>query len=285
MKYRHSFHAGNFADVHKHIALLALLSALQTKAKGFLYVDTHAASGLVDLHGEDARQGNEAAHGWLKLARLSPAAPEIVEYVLAVRAAQARFGAHHYPGSPLLAAAALREVDRGVAVESQAPAARALARSLHALAPNARMSVETGDGFTRLPALWPPRERRSLALVDPPYESPDDWARIEATVLRALERFETGVLAVWFPIKRDRELERWLARVPRFVERPALAALWWRHPLDSAVGLNGSGMLIVNPPYAASQRLAAWQQELCVLLGDGPGSGSEVRWLVHERSA
>ncbi len=97
-----------------------------------------------------------------------------------------------------------------------------------------------------------------------------------------LERFESGIVAVWFPIKRERDLDRMLARVATVVSRPTLAALLWLHPLDSAAGLNGSGMLVVNPPYAMSQRLPVWQEELQRLLGAEHG-GSEVRWLIHER--
>jgi 23S rRNA (adenine2030-N6)-methyltransferase len=146
------------------------------------------------------------------------------------------------------------------------------------------MQVDAGDGYERLLALWPPRERRSLVLIDPPYEEADELVRVQTALRGALERFETGVIAVWFPIKRERELNRWLERIAATVQRPTLAALLWLQPLDSQAGLNGSGMLIVNPPYAASQRLDAWQQELCALLGGGTDSGTEVRWLVHERA-
>jgi len=291
MRYHHSFHAGNFADVHKHVALIALLSALQAKAKGFLYLDTHAASGLTDLGGAEARRGAEAERGWLRFAPGAPGAPaatdiadvpEIVAWRDAVLELQRRCGAHHYPGSPLLAALALREQDRGLAAESQAPTARALERHLNAAGLTSRMRVATGDGFAQLAAHWPPRERRSLALIDPPYETADEWVRALDAVRAGLERFETGVAAVWFPIKRDRDLDRMLARVANVIDRPTLAALLWVHPLDSAAGLNGSGMLIVNPPYAMSQRLPDWQAALHRLLGAEHG-GTEVRWLVHER--
>jgi 23S rRNA (adenine2030-N6)-methyltransferase len=287
MRYHHSFHAGNFADVHKHVALLALLSALQMKPKGFLYLDTHAASGLADLASAEARRSAEAEQGWLRLAPTAAAAPpieaiEITAWRDAVLELQRRCGAQHYPGSPLLAALSLREHDRGIAAEAQAPTARALERHLNVAGLTSRLRVETGDGFRQLATHWPPRERRSLALIDPPYESADEWTQALESVRLGLERFESGVAAVWFPVKRERELERMLARVSTVIARPALAALLWTHPLDSAAGLNGSGMLIVNPPYAMSQRLPVWQQELHRLLGAQHG-GSEVRWLVHER--
>lgn len=284
MPYDHSFHAGNFADAHKHVALIALLDALALKAKGFVYVDTHAAAGAADLHGAEARRSSEARGGWLQVAETQPASPEIAAWLSAVREAQAALGPHHYPGSPLLAARQLREQDRGLAFETHAPTARALERTLAAVGTGRRFRVEQGDGLAGLVAAWPPRERRSLALIDPPYERPDEEVATLAAVARAIERFETGVAALWFPIKRRRELELWLTRCAGAFTRPTLASLLWVHPLDSAAGLNGSGMLVVNPPYAFSQRVAAWQEELCALLGGATHGGHETRWLVHERS-
>ncbi|MET0293278.1 MAG: 23S rRNA (adenine(2030)-N(6))-methyltransferase RlmJ [Steroidobacteraceae bacterium] len=282
MRYHHNFHAGNFADVHKHVALLALLDALQAKAKGFLFLDTHAASGLADLDGADARRSEEAEQGWSRLTGAPLEAPELVAFRGAVQSLQQRCGARHYPGSPMLAAHRLRDQDRGIAFDTQAPTTRALERNLATAGLERRMRSQIGNGFAQLAAHWPPRERRSLALIDPPYESPDELLHALDAVAQGLERFETGVIAIWFPIKRERDLDRWLARVTATVSRPTLAALLWVHPLDSAAGLNGSGMLIVNPPYAMSQRLADWQDELRQRLAPEHG-GSEVRWLVNER--
>lgn len=287
MRYHHSFHAGNFADVHKHVALLAVLSALQAKAKGFLYLDTHSASGLADLGSAEARKSGEAAQGWLRFAPGAPApvsaqSPEIIAWRDAVLELQRRCGTHQYPGSPMLAALQLREQDRALAMDALAPTSRALERHLAAAGLGARTRVATGDGFRQLTAHWPPRERRSFALIDPPYETADDWTQALAAAQSGLERFESGVIAIWFPIKRERDLERALARVPAAISRPTLAAMLWLHPLDSTAGLNGSGMLLVNPPYAMSQRLSAWQEELQRLMGAEHG-GTEVRWLIHER--
>jgi 23S rRNA (adenine2030-N6)-methyltransferase len=284
MRYHHSFHAGNFADVHKHVLLLAMLAALQAKAKGFLYLDTHAAAGLADLGSTEARRSGEAELGWRRISAASPEAPELLAWRTCVVALQARCGAQHYPGSALLAASQLREQDRGIAVEVQAPTARALERNLVVAGLAGRLRVVMGDGLGQLAALWPPRERRSLVLIDPPYEAAEEANAALEAVRAGLERFETGCVALWFPLKRQRELDRFLARVTALIQRPALAALLWVHPLDSAAGLNGSGMLLVNPPYAVSQRLAAWHDELQRLLGQGSNGGSEVRWLVHERS-
>jgi 23S rRNA (adenine2030-N6)-methyltransferase len=290
MQYRHTFHAGNFADVHKHVALLALIAALQKKAKGFLYLDTHAGSGLYDLRGEDARRGGEAGGGITQVEQAAaghpPRTPEIMAYLDMLKRMRAITGASSYPGSPLIAATALREVDRGCCVEMVAQEARHLSRSLAAVAPltQARLRVETGDGYAQLAAMLPPKERRALVLIDPPYESADEFPQLAEQLPEALRRFDSGVYAIWYPVKRQRDVELWHARIARAVTQPTLAAELWLHPRDTAVGLNGSGLLVVNPPWQSDLRIAAWQEELRQLLGGGPGSGSDVKWIVHERT-
>ena len=289
MQYRHSFHAGNFADVHKHVALLALVEALQRKAKGFLYLDTHAGGGLYDLRGEQARRGGEADSGVARVAAADappPRTPELAAYLAALARLRASTGAATYPGSPLLAAGALRDVDRATCVEFIAQEARHLSRALDAIAglTHGKVRVETGDGYAALAAQLPPKERRALVLIDPPYESADEFARLADALPEALRRFDSGVYVIWFPVKRQRDTDLWLAKMTRVLEQPTLAAQLWLHPRDTAVGLNGSGLLIVNPPWQADVRLSLWQEELRERLGGDAGSGSDVKWLVHERT-
>jgi 23S rRNA (adenine2030-N6)-methyltransferase len=288
MQYRHVFHAGNFADVHKHVALLALIALLQKKAKGFLYLDTHAGAGLYDLHDPDARRGGESAGG---IALLGAAAaprsldtdPAITRYLeVLARLRTATGETHGYPGSPLLAAAQLRGVDRAICVESQAQQARALQRAINSAAPalGTTPRVVTDDGYAQLKALVPPPERRALVLVDPPYEQADEAAQIATALAAALLRFDTGVYALWYPIKRQRDTELWLTRLIRGISRPVLAIELLRHPADSTAGLNGSGMLVINPPWQFDGEAALWQAQLHDRLG--AQGGSSVRWLVHE---
>jgi 23S rRNA (adenine2030-N6)-methyltransferase len=289
MQYRHSFHAGNFADVHKHVALLALIESLQRKAKGFLFLDTHAGGGLYDLRGEQSRRGGESEGGIARLtAAVSavPRAPELAAYLDAVARLRAVTGGATYPGSPLLAAAALRDVDRAICVEVIAQEARHLQRALDTIAglTHGKVRVETGDGYGALAAQLPPKERRALVLIDPPYESGDEYARLADALPEAMRRFDSGVVAVWFPIKRQRDADLWLAKLGRVLEQPTLVAQLWLHPRDTAVGLNGSGLLIVNPPWQADVRLSLWQEELRERLGGDAGSGSDVKWLIHERT-
>jgi 23S rRNA (adenine2030-N6)-methyltransferase len=279
VKYRHSFHAGNFADAHKHITLLALLDALQRKDKGFLYLDTHAGRG--DYRLPEPGEG-EARSGVVRLLAGRSSAPEIARYVRAIDAHRAAAGdARAYPGSPLLVARLLRAQDRAVLVESQAPEARALERSLAGL-PHAR--VEVGDGFERLKAHLPPRERRGLVLIDPPYEeSAREFTRSSAALADVLQRFETCVVMLWYPIKRAADLVQWQAALAREIERPTLLSELWLYPMDSRVSLNGSGLVIVNPPYRVNERMQAWLPELASTLDPERRGGMRLRWLSAQR--
>ena len=256
MKYRHSFHAGNFADVHKHVALLALLAALKRKDKGFLYLETHAGRGAytVPSSRERARMkpmpaSSASRHGQFR-------AEELREYVAAVAAfRRARSDPRAYPGSPLLAADELRAQDRGIAAEILPPEARALEL---ALGPGTAMRVERGDGFERIRAHLPPRERRGLTFIDPPYEETrQDFERVTAAVTEALRRFASGVVCAWYPIKDDRDVSAWKTAFTRALGREVLFSELWLYPRDSRVGLNGSGLAIVNPPFQFAERADA----------------------------
>jgi 23S rRNA (adenine2030-N6)-methyltransferase len=288
MQYKHAFHAGNFADVHKHISLLQLITALQKKTKGFLYLDTHGGEGLYDLTSPDARQSSESDAGITRLEQAAAASgtahPMIADYLAAIDRIRRDHGNKRslYPGSPLLAAAQLRAVDQAVCVEAHAQTARALQRTLeHSANLIAAMPrVMPGDGYQAIRAQLPPALRRGLVLIDPPYEAPDEEAQIAAALREGLTRFETGVFAVWYPIKKQHDADLWLARVTRGITRPTLTIeLCVRQP-DNTAGLNGSGMLVVNPPWQFDTDATAWQSELHALLGGN--SGSLVKWLIHE---
>lgn len=287
MQYKHAFHAGNFADVHKHISLLQLLQALQKKAKGFLYLDTHAGEGLYDLAAADARHSGEsgAGIGLLDAANQDSATHAAIhDYLAAIDRIRRDHGNKRslYPGSPLLAATQLRAVDQAVCVESQAQSARALQRALeHSANLIASMPrVIAGDGYNEIRAQLPPPLRRGLTLIDPPYEATDEEARISAALQNGLTRFETGVFALWYPIKKQHDTDLWLARILRGITRPTVVIeLCLRQP-DNTAGLNGSGMMVLNPPWHFAEEAAVWQEQLHTLLG-GAGS-SLVKWLIHE---
>ncbi|MGH8286441.1 MAG: 23S rRNA (adenine(2030)-N(6))-methyltransferase RlmJ [Steroidobacteraceae bacterium] len=274
MKYRHAFHAGNFADVHKHVTLLALLAALQRKDKGFLYLETHAGSGAYD--------GTAQAAVLESLLRGATNVPELNRYVRAITAYRAERGKPQgYAGSPLLAARELRPQDRAVLIEAQLAEARALERALDGIA-NAR--VETADGFAQLRAHLPPKERRGLVFIDPPYEETEqDFDLTVSATREALRRFETCVVAVWYPIKKAADLEPWYARIAGGISHETLLSELWLYPTDSRVSLNGSGLVIVNPPYQIAERMQMWLPELAALLDAERRGGAKVRWLTPPR--
>jgi 23S rRNA (adenine2030-N6)-methyltransferase len=292
MKYRHAHHAGNFADVHKHVTLLALLAALQRKDKGFLYLETHAGRGAYDL----SRTPGESATGIGRLeAQLgsgaASAAAELRNYGEKVRRLRREGGAPRlYPGSPLLAASELRPQDRAVLIERLPAEARALERALSGQAQGRarplqgeaalNITVETGDGFERLRAWLPPAERRGLTFLDPPYEqSREDFERVRRAATEALRRFHTGVVAIWYPIKDERDTAAWPAALAGELDCGLLAAELALYPRDSRVALNGSGMLILNPPYQVAERMQIWLPQLRACLDLGHGGGASVRSL------
>jgi 23S rRNA (adenine2030-N6)-methyltransferase len=275
MKYRHQFHAGNFADVHKHVLLLEVLAALTRKDKGLLFVDTHAGRGEYQLHPGDAAHPAEWQAGAALLLAASPAHAALRRYrdLLVAR----RHGASlFYAGSPLLAAGALRPADRLVLFETQREEAGQLRKALaDAGAKLKNVRVEGADGFAGLRALLPPPERRGCVLMDPPYEEREDFARVSAAIVDSLQRFESAVLVSWLPVKLRADFDAWYSKLRVQLERPMLASLLWMHPCDSRAALNGSALVVVNPPYLVEDAMREWLPELRAILG-GAQSGSEV---------
>jgi len=276
VKYRHSFHAGNFADIHKHVTLLALLTSLKRKEKGFAYFETHAGRGAYDL----SHPSPEAAGGSGRFSAGEYRADELRNFAALLADVRAsRNQARAYPGSPLIAAHELRPQDRAVLSEILPAEARLLERELEA---HPRMRVERADGFERLRAWLPQTERRGLVLIDPPYEeSGADFERVTAAIVDALQRFSTGIYAAWYPIKAEREVRAWHDTFAHAVGCETLASELWVYPRDSKVALNGSGMLIVNPPYQLSERMQIWLPQLQARLDTGHPGGTSVKSLTR----
>jgi 23S rRNA (adenine2030-N6)-methyltransferase len=261
--------------VHKHVALLALLAALKRKDKAFLYLETHAGRGAYSVPAPHAQ--GEGAHeseaGIQRLAAVEFRAEELRHYMAAVTAFKAlRSDPRAYPGSPVLAAGELRAQDRGIAVEILPPEARALELALGAHSP---IRVERGDGFEQVRAHLPPRERRGLLFIDPPFEETRrDFERVTAAVSEAVRRFESGIVCAWYPIKDDRDVSSWKTAFTRAVNRETLFSELWLYPRDSRVGLNGSGLAIVNPPFQLAERADLWLWELHQRLDVGGKGGA-----------
>lgn len=250
MNYDHAFHAGNHADILKHVALLALIRAMSRKPQGFFLLDTHAGSGLYDLSADAAKRSGEAQAGITRFKSQQGAQqpPAIAAYLAAIT----QFPSGQYPGSPLLAARALRAVDRLLAIDAVPKVGRALSRALEECAtelPSRRCQTRIGDGLAALKADLPPPERRGLIHIDPPYEGAQEREAIEAALSEGLKRFATGVFALWYPIKQRQPLNRWLKRLVKTTDRPALLIENSILPDELGNQLTGSGMLVINPPW------------------------------------
>ncbi len=305
MNYRHSFHAGNHADVLKHIALVQLLLAFQRKDKGFLFVDTHAGRGGYAFEasnpGGEWREG--IAHVLAAAEKDQAGTPEPVQvYLERVRAFSQTVGAfaeadsdardaergkpagseaaalHGYPGSPCLASALLRPQDRAVFCELQRVEAKALATEL---AGWQRAQVREADGYAAVKGLVPPPERRALVLIDPPYEAQAaEFDAVRATVLDALARFPSCTLAVWYPVKEGAVAQRFLDAMRASGVRRQWVTELCIHQDDSHVGLNGSGLWIVNPPWQFGEGLDStlpWLHR--VLSPAGRGRWRNTEWV------
>ncbi|GGD38899.1 23S rRNA (adenine(2030)-N(6))-methyltransferase RlmJ [Pseudoxanthomonas indica] len=287
MNYRHAFHAGNHADVLKHMILLAVLAALKRKDSPFFVLDTHAGRGRYLLGGSESQKTGEAESGIFRLFD-QPALPEVLEhYLRAVQAANPVGALVAYPGSPLLAAQALREQDRLAACELQPEEASEL-KAL--FAHDKRVGVHARDGYVALHALLPPRVgevkiARGLVLIDPPYEAQDaEYPQIIKSLRDAMERWPNACYAVWYPIKQRRSLQPFLRKAAALPAKSALLAELQIRPDDSPLRLNGSGMLLLNPPFQIEQAIAPALPALQKALGEA-GASTRLEWLqmAHQR--
>ena len=281
MNYRHAFHAGNHADVLKHVVLLALCEALVAKPAACFALDTHGGRGLYRLDGESASRTGEALDGIARLQAEAPRDRAIQRYLAAVRACRQQHGTHAYPGSPWLLAHALREQDRIAACELLPEEAAALAANFAA---DTRVAVHQRDGYGAVKALLPPRHgevrfARGLVLVDPPYEAQlDEFDLALAAIREALARWPQGMLALWYPIKQRRALQGFYRRAAALEAKSALRLELLVRPDDSPLRMNGSGMLVLNAPWQFDQAMRPALAALAASLGE-PGTGASVEWL------
>ena len=282
MNYRHAYHAGNFADVLKHAVLVALLESLVRKDAPLCYIDTHAGAGRYDLAGSEAQKTREHADGITRLLS-APLPPALQSYTKLVRALGANAGRGElveYPGSPLLASMLLRADDRLLLCELQ-DAERAQLELL--FAGDRRVQVMQRDGYAALKALLPPKERRGLVLIDPPFEQQADEFDLVAGALEpAFERFATGVYAIWYPIKLRHDINRFHRWLKACGMHKILVAELLLRPDNSALRLNGCGMAIINAPWKLDETLAQVLPAIADLLVVDRGGGHSLQWLVRE---
>jgi len=271
LAYRHAFHAGNHADVLKHLVLMRVLQHMNGKDKPYRFVDTHAGAGGYSLEGRYAQKKGEFALGIARLWERDDLPPALAEYVALVRQFNPEGAFEQYPGSPALARMLLRPTDQMRLFELHPTDHRILEAYLGAAK---GAEVMHGDGFDGLKGQLPPSSRRGVVLIDPSYEGHGDYARVIACLRDALQRFAEGVYMVWYPQVQKVEA----AELPRRLE--ALAPKGWLHarltvqkPDNKGFGLAGSGVFVINPPYTLHDTLAAELPYLVEVLGQYDGAG------------
>ena len=272
MNYRHAYHAGNAADCLKHTLLVWVLRALARKDKPFFVLDTHAGAGRYDLDDIPARRTGEAARGIFRL--LDDPPPALADYVSVVRQAGL------YPGSPAIVATLLRPGDRAVACELHPEDAAELRRNLGG---QPGVAVHLRDGYEAVGAFLPPPERRGLTLIDPPYEAIDEADRVVAAIRTAQARLPGGVVMAWYPIKHRAPVRALHDALKQAGLRDLVAAeLLLRAPLDAA-RLNGSGLIVANPPYRFEAEIPPILAALLARIGERePGEATALIRLSDE---
>jgi 23S rRNA (adenine2030-N6)-methyltransferase len=294
MNYRHRFHAGNYADVVKHVLLLQLVHGMQRKEKGFLYLDTHAGRGCYDLaaaaYGDTLMRRPEWPDGIGRLWGQAGLPPAVAEYVAAVQVCDQRNGdpadadvvriaPHYYPGSPGLVQQLARPQDRLAFCEKHPEEFAALREDL---AYASWTSVHAMDGYTALRAMLPPPEKRALVLIDPSYEAQDEFARIAAGLREALVRFPSGVYAVWYPLTERARVEAFFDELRALPLPPTWVAELMVAGETSTLKMKGCGLAVLNPPWQLDREVNAWLPELATRLAQESGGGATLRWLRPE---
>jgi 23S rRNA (adenine2030-N6)-methyltransferase len=282
MNYRHAFHAGSFADVVKHAVLTRLLLHLGGKPAAYRVIDTHAGAGRYDLTGPEASRSGEWHDGIERLLR-APAdealRPLLTPYLDAVAAHNPAGRLTTYPGSPALVRAFLRMQDRLVACELEPNAAAALKRNF---AQDRRIKVIAIDGWTALNAYVPPRERRGLVLIDPPFEDAGDFSRLAQGLETAHHKWANGTYLLWYPIKTREQPDALARRLRRCGIGKILRAELSIAPLADPPRLCGCGLIAVNPPWTLQKELQLILPGLAAI-PSGPGlGGSRLDWISGE---
>lgn len=292
MNYKHAYHAGNFADVAKHILLLQLLAQFSAKAKPFYVLDAYGGRGLYSLEGTEAVKTGEADKGIraLENATLSTPPKAIIQYLLDLDTARKTYDKHVYPGSPWwIANHAQNHSDnaplRAEAFETVADEYDALNYQLYQLP----IGIHHRNAFEGVPAVLPPKEKRGIILLDPPFEQEHkDFSRLVELLVASHKKFATGTFVLWYPIKNKEAIELFYKKMKRTQIHRQLICELNLYPNDVAVGMNGTGLHIINPPWQFDEHAKEILQTLAPILkpADAPAMSMDdtvvVKWLVGE---
>jgi 23S rRNA (adenine2030-N6)-methyltransferase len=277
MNYRHIYHAGGIADVFKHVVLIALLDRLKQKNSAFFALDSHAGVGIYDLGSAAALKTGEFRSGIERLSTAALASPLLIAYRDAVKAINDPGSFRYYPGSPVLIAQALRPQDRGIACELHKDDFPELRRAIKAFS---TMAAHHRSGYEAMGAFLPPAEKRGLVLIDPPYENPDELSATAAAIRKAHTRFGNGVYALWYPIKERPAVWRFHEDMIASGIKDQITIEFLTHDEGDSRRLNGSGLLIINPPYRFETDLKTALEELRVIMA--PAGKVIIKQLAPE---
>ncbi|UCQ11483.1 23S rRNA (adenine(2030)-N(6))-methyltransferase RlmJ [Edwardsiella tarda] len=279
LSYRHSFHAGNHADVLKHTVQSLIIEALKEKEKPFLYLDTHAGAGRYLLSGEHAEKTGEYLEGIARLWQQDDLPAELEPYMMAVRHFNRSGQLRYYPGSPLIARQLLREQDR-LHLSELHPSDFPLLRAEFQKDERARVVRE--NGYQQLKSQLPPASRRGLILIDPPYELKSDYQDVVKGIQEGYKRFATGTYALWYPVVLRQNIKRLVHTLEESGIRRILQIELAVRPDSDQRGMTASGMIVINPPWKLEGQMRSvlpWLHQ--VLVPEGTGHTS-VNWIVPE---
>ncbi|EMH1503021.1 TPA: 23S rRNA (adenine(2030)-N(6))-methyltransferase RlmJ [Proteus mirabilis] len=279
LSYRHSFHAGNHADVLKHIVQTLIIESLKEKEKPFLYLDTHAGAGRYQLTNVHATRTGEYLEGIARLWQQEEVPELILPYLEAVGSLNTSDELRYYPGSPLLAAKLLREQDLLMLTELH-PTDFPLLRT--EFSRDKRVRVCREDGFGQLKSKLPPASRRGFALIDPPYELKQDYSAVVKGIVEGYKRFATGTYAIWYPVVHRQQIKRMLKELEATGIRKILQIELAVKPDSDQLGMTASGMIVINPPWKLASQMASilpWLHKTLVPEGTGH---TLVEWVVPE---
>ncbi|EKO3414142.1 23S rRNA (adenine(2030)-N(6))-methyltransferase RlmJ [Vibrio fluvialis] len=278
LSYRHSFHAGNHADVVKHIVQSLILSALQQKDKPFVYHDTHSGVGRYDLTHEWSEKTGEYKQGIARLWQQTEVPEDIHSYLDAIKALNDDGELRYYPGSPRVARAHLRSHDRMVLTELHPSDYPLLEQEFHR---DRQVAIFKEDGFARLKGSLPPKERRGLVLIDPPYELAKEYRDVVQAIAQSYKRWATGIYAIWYPVVNRCDIEDMIEGLQGLGIRKILQIELGVSPDTNERGMTASGMIVINPPW----KLESQMQSILPFLKEAiaPATGHyKVEWIVPE---
>ncbi|AIL13201.1 hypothetical protein IM40_06325 [Candidatus Paracaedimonas acanthamoebae] len=274
MNYRHIYHAGNFSDVVKHYVLTLLLQKLHEKEKAFSIIDTHAGIGVYNLQSQQALKTNEAQEGILKLLHSSQDRSFFEQYLKVIQKQKTGF----YPGSPVICRAFLRSQDRLWLSELHPEDFQSLTRYFDK---DPQVKVLHQDGYTSLKALLPPREKRGFILIDPPFEERNEFKTLVNGLRESYKRFATGIYMIWFPIKDLKPIKEFYAALKGLEIPKILTVEFLRKPPITPEFLNGTGLIIVNPPWKIQEKIEPALERLLKIFEFTEGY-VRLEWLCGE---